>query len=206
MKKLLLVKTLFVCCLVLSSISSSLQAQTFKAAVVGGVNLSQLDGDYLAGFHKIGLNGGLRVSADISERLSLSTEFLFSQQGASSTTNDLLGAIIPEYDKIKLQFVEVPLMLNYSDWKILASGGFSYGRLASYEVTNLEKEDITDSVSLNENIVSIVLGASVFITEDIALNVRWSRSLNSLKDSVLPSGEKEKMISRNIGIRLYYFL
>ena len=55
-----------------------LPAQTFKAMVVVGGNLSQIDGDKLGGFNKLGLNTGLRVSADLNDRWSLSTEFLYS--------------------------------------------------------------------------------------------------------------------------------
>ena len=34
------------------------QQSRFKASVLAGVNLTQLDGDMLAGFHQIGFNGG----------------------------------------------------------------------------------------------------------------------------------------------------
>lgn len=178
-----------------------LPAQTFKAMVVIGGNLSQIDGDKLGGFNKLGLNTGLRVSADLNDRWSLSTEFLYSQQGASAVPTDNITSI---YDKIRLQFVEVPLMVNFSDWKILASGGVSFNRLAKYAVKDIFGDNITDSENYNDNLFSIVLGATFFLTEKWALNIRWSKSMNNLR--VATDNNPTRFLTRNIGVRMYYSL
>jgi len=191
------------CCLLLLmslGVMTVLPAQTFKAMLVFGGNLSQIDGDKLGGFNKVGLNAGLRVSADLTERWSLSTEFLYSQQGASAVPTDF-GSV---YDKIRLQFVEVPLMVNFSDWKVLASGGVSYNRLARYEVINLVGEDITDSEKYNSNLFSIVFGATFFLSEKWGLNIRWSKSMNSLRETT--EANPTRFLTRNIGIRMYYII
>jgi len=62
--------------------------QRFEAGLIAGFNMSQLDGDDLIGFHKIGINTGGRVSARLSKRLRLNMEMLFSQQGSSYATTD----------------------------------------------------------------------------------------------------------------------
>lgn len=185
-----------------------LSAQTFSAMLVGGVNLSQIDGDKLGGFNKLGFNTGARVSAKLSDRWSLSTEFLYSQQGASRVPTDDISS---QYDKIRLNFVEVPLMINFSDWKILASAGVSYNRLINYEVINDVGSNITDvkSEDYNTDIASLVLGASYFFSEKVALNIRWSRHLTNLKKKPEDSPEEEEaplFKGRNLGIRLYYIL
>lgn len=181
-----------------------LQAQTFSAMLVGGFNLSQIDGDKLGGFNKIGFNTGARVSARLNERWHLSTEFLYSQQGASAVSTDDISS---QYDKIRLNFVEVPFMINYSDWKILASAGVSYNRLINYEVINDQGEDITELELYREDIPALVLGATYKFSEKMALNFRWSRYLRSLLPSDDdPNTEDVNFIGRNIGIRLYYYL
>ena len=181
-----------------------LSAQTFSAMLVGGFNLSQIDGDKLGGFNKIGFNTGARVSAKLSDRWSLSTEFLYSQQGASRVPTDDISS---QYDKIRLNFVEVPLMINFSDWKILASAGVSYNRLINYEVINDVGSDITELEDYRTDIPAIIFGATYIFSEKLALNLRWSKYLTSLRPpDDNPDTEDIKFIGRNLGIRLYYFL
>lgn len=181
-----------------------LSAQTFSAMLVGGFNLSQIDGDKLGGFNKIGFNTGARVSAKLTDRWSLSTELLYSQQGASRVPTDDISS---QYDKIRLNFVEVPLMINFSDWKILASAGVSYNRLINYEVINDVGSDITELEDYRTDIPSIILGATYIFSEKLALNFRWSKYLSSLKaPDNDPNTEDVKFIGRNLGIRLYYIL
>ena len=181
-----------------------LSAQTFSAMLLGGFNLSQIDGDKLGGFNKIGFNTGARVSAKLTDRWSLSTEFLYSQQGASRVPTDDISS---QYDKIRLNFVEVPLMINFSDWKILASAGVSYNRLINYEVINDVGSDITALEDYRTDIPAIVFGATYFFSEKLALNFRWSKYLSSLRPpDDNPDTEDVKFIGRNLGIRLYYIL
>ena len=183
---------------------SSLQAQTFSAMLVGGFNLSQIDGDKLGGFNKFGFNTGARVSAKLSERVHLSTEFLYSQQGASRVPTDDLSS---QYDKIRLNFVEVPFMINYSDWKVLASAGVSYNRLINYEVINNIGEDITELEDYRTDIPALILGATYKFSEKWALNFRWSRYLQSLQPSDDdPNTEDVNFIGRTIAVRMYYYL
>ena len=180
------------------------QSQTFTAMLVGGFNLSQIDGDKLGGFNKIGFNAGGRVSARLNDRWHLSTEFLYSQQGASRVPTDDISS---QYDKIRLNFVEVPIMINYSDWKILASAGLSYNRLINYEVINDIGEDITDIEVYNTDIPALLLGATYKFSEKLALNIRWSRYLRTLLPADdNPNTEDVNFIGRTIGIRLYYYL
>jgi len=204
MKRISLKRTMFfyfLSCSFLLSMLTLGYGQTFEASIVAGINLSQLDGDKLSGFNKLGLNTGLRVSADLSERWSLSTEFLYSEQGASAVPTDDFASI---YDKIKLKYVEVPLMINFSDWKILASTGISYNRLAAYEVIDNLGEDITEQEQYNDNVFAIVFGATMFLNEKIALNIRWSKYMNNLR--VTSDVDTARFLGRNIGIRMYYKL
>lgn len=174
---------------------------TFSAALVAGGNLSQIDGDKLVGFHRLGLNTGARVGARFSDRWSMSLEMLYSQQGARRVRNDDPSSI---YDDIRLNFVEAPVMINFSDWKILASAGVSYGRLINFEAINIMGEDISDLEDYNPGVFSIVLGGTFLLGEDWGLNIRWSKYLNNLQNS--DDADAESLIGRNVAIRLYYFL
>ncbi len=176
-----------------------LSAQTFTAALVGGFNLSQLHGDKLGGYNQIGLNTGARVDARLNDRWSLSIEMLYSQQGSSRVKSDDPASI---YRKIRLNLVEAPVMINFHDWKILASGGLSYGRLINYEVEDVLGTDITDLESFDPNVLSIVFGATYLFSEKWGFNVRWSRYLTNLR----ANPDDGRFTGLNVGVRLYYML
>ena len=179
----------------------------FEAGIVAGFNLSQVNGDLLYGFNKIGLNVGGRVDAVLTERWRLSLEMLFTQQGASRNKLDNPASA---FDKIRLNFVEAPVMIHFQDWKIQASAGLSYGRLINYEVISSTGEDATEQTPLRNDLFSVVLGGTFFFDEHVGLNILWSKWINNLRISnpdepiPLPNQESGKFIGQNITIRGIY--
>lgn len=172
-------------------------AQRFKGGLVAGINLSQLDGDRLAGFNHIGVNAGGRVAAILSDRWQLSMELLFSQQGSKRTLNDDPGAV---FEKIDLNMVEVPVMINFLEWKFHVSAGVSYGRLINFKAEDVFGEDVSDTQSFNENLFLAIVSATFYFDEHFGLNVGWSRALNNLQ----AEGGAGRLISRNVIVRGVY--
>ncbi|MEM8523965.1 MAG: porin family protein [Bacteroidota bacterium] len=171
-------KKLFFIAIILLIFSDLQAQQRFKGALVAGMNVSQIDGDLLIGFNKFGFNAGAQVSTVFTERWEMSVELLYSQRGSDRTRND--GPII-EYNRIDLNYVEVPVMLHFIDWKFHFTGGFAYHRLINFEALNQESEDITEFQNYRENNFGITLGATYFATEHIGFDLRWSRSLLDLQ-------------------------
>ncbi len=190
---------LFLANLFFLSTTCSLHAQErrFKAAAIVGANLSQLDGDRLAGFNSIGFNAGGRVNAVLSDRWELSLGILYSQQGSSRNTGDDPGSI---YDRIRLNYVEVPVLIYFTDWKFQIGAGASYAQLINYEVTDALGVDITDLENYQDSLVSVVISGTFNFTEHIGLNVRWSRGLNNIR----VDEDRDQLISRVIGVRGIY--
>lgn len=180
---------------------ANLPAQIFSAKAIVGINISQVDGDKLSGYNKVGLNIGLGAEAKLSDRWSLSTEFLFSEQGANAVPNKDVKSL---YDKISLKFVEVPFMINFSDWKIKISGGFSFNRLTNYEVIDFAGIDITELETYNTNIFAGVIGGTVFFTDHLALNIRLSKYMTNLREPT--DIDIAPFFGRNIGMRLFYII
>ncbi len=176
---------------------TTVQAQRFEGGLVGGFNLSQLDGDDLAGFNKIGVVAGGKVGAILSERWQLSLELLFSQQGASRTRSDDPASI---YDKIRLNFVEAPVMINFREWKFHVSAGVSYARLIDFEVIDFTGVDITNLQDFNENIFSLNLGITYYFQESAGFEVRWIRALNDLQAQENASS----LIGRTVSCKVIY--
>ena len=172
-------------------------AQTFKGGIIGGFNLSQIDGDELAGFNKIGINGGLYTSAVISERWQLSMELLFAQQGSKQNPND---AFYSRFDKIHFNLVEVPIMINFIEWKFHVQGGFSYARLINKKIIEVNGEDVSDATPIEENMYSLNLGVTYFSSDNLGFNFRWAKSLDNVNAD--PGGNK--YLNRSLSFRVLY--
>ncbi len=174
-----MMRYIFVIALVMF-ISLSSQAQRFKGHLTGGFNMAQIDGDRLAGYNKIGANGGIGVSTILSERWQVSTEFAFSQLGALRSRNDDPASI---YDKIALNTVEVPLLAHFLDWKFHFKAGLVYNRLISYEIIDVTGEDITDLSQFSNDNVAAMLGVTYFWNEHWGLDFRWAKAITDLESN-----------------------
>ena len=165
--------------LMLFGAATLLPAQTFRASVLAGVNLSQIDGDSLNGFRKPGINVGLRVVALLGERWRIGPEILYAQQGARRNRG---GINFSSYDRFHLNTVEVPLMVYYKDWKITAEAGASYQRVIDFEVDDVRQQDITETRPLAEQAVAVKFGATLYLTPSLGVNFRWSKQLTNISE------------------------
>ncbi len=153
------------------------QEQRFRGGLIAGINMAQIDGDRLYGYNKLGFNAGVKVNTILTERWQLSLELIYSQQGSSRSKNDLGSS----YQRFNLNYVEVPVMINFLDWKLHFSGGLVYGRLIDFTVEDIFGEDITDAEEFNDNALSYILGATYFINDNWGASIHWQRSLMNME-------------------------
>ena len=107
-----------------------LHAQIIKGEVFAGGNLCQVDGDECYGFKKIGVNAGAGALIPFTSWMDLGLEVMFSQKGAFKRDSLVYNSTYPHAYNLKLNYVEVPLMLYFTDKDIASIGvGVSYGRL-----------------------------------------------------------------------------
>ena len=177
----------------------SAQEQRFKGSLVGGVVLSQIQGDRLAGYNKFGFQAGAKVDAIIDERWSVGIELLYTQHGSSRSVNDPISAV---FDKIQLNLVEAPIMLYFRDWKFELGAGISYGSLINFTATDVFGEDVTDTPDFNNDIWALNIGVGFHFTEKWTLDVRWSRYLSNLQADAAAG----TFLGQNIAIRGIYSL
>jgi len=126
-------------------------SQHILGAVSAGINLSQVDGDEVYGFNKVGLNIGPSAIIPFGKdkKWSVTLELLFSQLGSRqkseypvSTTIDSARAGFYDGYRLSLTYVQVPVIVHFTDKRVIAGGvGFQYGQLVG--VT--EYEDYNDS-------------------------------------------------------------
>lgn len=182
----------------------SAQAQRFKTAVVAGLNMAQIDGDDLAGYRQPGINAGLRTSAQLSDRWQLGLELLFSQQGSDRGPDD---PFLTNYDRIRFNMVEVPAMIQFSEWKIQLAAGLSYSRLINYRIRDLGGNNIASNFDIDRNNVSVLLGGTYFPSEKWGLDVRWTRAMFPLQVySSLSGAETDQFLSYFVSFRLLFLL
>jgi hypothetical protein len=165
---------------------SRLEAQQrFKAGLVLGLNAAQIQGDDIGGYNKLGLAGGLRAVVMLKEKQDILVELLYSQRGSRSKIGQVAGDPV----KIKLQYIEVPVLFSYKDWldedanhyKMRATGGFSYGRLIEAAAEGSKHDDLTEEFFVND--LSFVIGFEFFPGPHVGFGVRWNRSLTLLFDN-----------------------
>lgn len=169
--------------------STSGHAQQIRGAVIGGFNLSQVDGDEVYGFKKPGLNLGAAAIVPFTDRWSVSLETLFNQKGSrereqyrTTDTNDVLYT--GEY-KLRLDYLEVPVLVHYNDRdRITAGVGFSWGRLVNVEEWEHGRKVETttlNSGTYDPNDINILADIRFRLYKRFRMNFRYSYSLAKIR-------------------------
>ena len=179
-------------------LGATLPAQTFQASLLAGINLAQVEGDDLLGFHQPGLNAGARVVAVLGEHWRVGPELLFNQQGARRTRNTTTNSSL---DRIRLTTVALPLMAYYRQHSLEAGAGLSYQRLIDYRLTDRRGNDVTDTETLRSDGLALHLDASLYFSERLGFNFRWSRYLTDLQEGTGP-----RFVPRSLDLRFLYTL
>lgn len=133
--------------------------QRIKGAVIFGGNITQIDGDNAYGFHKWGLNVGAAAIVPIKKNFSFSLETIYNQKGSNQkawyyeevtdTSDNVIDVRTGQY-KAKLDYLEVPFLIQYTDKNIITAGvGFSYGRLVN--VKEYQHDTLVPTTTLNSN-------------------------------------------------------
>lgn len=201
----------FLSVIIFLTFSYGLSAQKFSASVLFGVNAAQIEGDELAGFHKPGIHGGLRVAYPLKPKVDIGLELLFSQRG-SKTPRSAIDQVVTNLD-----YISIPVFINFKDWyidtekyyKVKAEGGGSYGYLFDVD-TN--QDILLDGIgNYRKHDVSIHAGLSYSFRPKLTFTTRYSHSLFSMYSRKLtqngnPTGEVVGLLGYFLTFRLEYKL
>lgn len=174
-------------------------AQFFKAEIIGGANLSQVDGDETFGFKKIGLTGGVGVVAPLGKNWALSLETLYSQKG-SKLRQQRVDSLDGSY-RLSLGYAEVPVMIQYTDKDVVSFGlGLSWNRLVS--VDEMRHGYRIDSVTLTSKVFDkddfmAFADMRVRIYKNIIASTRYSYSMNKIATRTLKDSESGRLNERD---------
>lgn len=117
-KKILFLFSFLICSLLVS-------AQEFYGGVLGGFNGSQVEGDLGAGYHKMGLIGGVWTQRDLTDDFYWGLELKIIQKGSRIKPTEKNGYWRYVW---RLNYIELPVFVGYRFLNdISVFGGLSYG-------------------------------------------------------------------------------
>ena len=169
-------------------------AQTrFKAAVMAGINQSQIDGDKQQGYRKSGVSLGLNGSIFIRPDFDVSTELLYNEKGAKPSENQI-NKEVKSYSTFSLRYSEIALLANYyyapnrerTYYTRSFHVGLSYGRLlksaTSIVQKNLSVPKLESEISsqYNPHDFSFIVGWSQLLSPRLGITIRHTSSINYL--------------------------
>jgi hypothetical protein len=203
----------FILVLVLLS-GTPLFSQRFSAGIVGGANASQIDGDDLAGFDKLGLTGGLKAIVNFDSPFDLNVEFLFSQRGSRP---DLFTPELDPDIEVRLNYAEIPVYVSLGDWwqeeeeyyKVSAHAGLSYGRLITartFDYAHSEEESFDLLVPyFNNSDLSWLVGISYQMNKKWGVTGRYTREIIPLLSPKKHNLPNERLLSYFMTFRFEYY-
>jgi hypothetical protein len=151
----------------------------FGAQILAGFNAAQLDGDGMADFNHLGINAGLRAFVRISPKFTTSVDILYAQTGAQA------GRLYSSpFRTINLNYIQVPVMVHYANWRWQVGTGLSYNNLLNAQFIEFTSgKDLMESsyAAVPRNFdVTAHLEATFFFTKKWGLNMQYSRSLMNI--------------------------
>lgn len=195
--------------MVLANCHQGVYAQNFfRGGIVAGLNLSQIDGDQLAGYDKFGITAGAKVEFPINQSFDMAFEFLLSQRGSRSS---LIPGRFTDIRQIHLNYAELPVIIQWNDWWVEEDGfyrihlrtGVSGARLINSR-TNFSSTVINGSFADYD--ISLFLGGGFSFSKHSTVSLRYTRSLNRLYTfESTTQQEFQALIGYFISIRTEYF-
>ncbi len=168
-----------------------LHAQIIKGETILGMNLTQVDGDEVFGFRKFGLNvgGGVLIPFDKKGRWDVNMELIYTQKGSYQRPQynaiDSLGNVLTGEYKLKLNYVEIPVTVMFTDRERVSFGaGFSYGRLIGvkeWEHGNRVETTTLSSGTYSKNDISVLADFRIRIWKALKFNFRYQYTLLKIR-------------------------
>lgn len=159
----------------------------FNGGFVYGFNSSQINGDGLAGYHKLGLYAGIVANANLTPKTYLSTGITFSQRGSATALNSQNTA------RIRFDIIELPLIFHYKDketedgyHQVHFGTGFCYGRLFNVEAGGTPY--LGHESKFSPSNINWLLDAMFYKNKHIGFGIRYNRAINRIyKNSTVPA-------------------
>ena len=179
--------------------------QNFHGGPIIGFTATQVDGDTYSGYNKAGVIVGGFVNKKLSDVWSAQLEIKYIQKGSKKEPNNS----DPTYYKLKLDYFEVPFIVQYLYKKKLT---FETGLAAAYLANAKEDNDgyglIEANPPFNKVEISALAGANYNITKRLIFNIRASYSMHQIRNHTMRNNLwlRYGQFNNVISFSVYYFL
>lgn len=146
----------------------------FSGGIEAGAATSQVSGDALSGYDKFGLSAGPFIRATFSDKHSARLSILYINKGSRKNANPDKGDFRTYV--LKLNYLEVPILYNYTYDSFKVEGGLGIGTL----VKNIVVEDGIERNLIEpfENLeFSVLAGLSYTFSENLFVTGRFAQSI-----------------------------
>ncbi|MES2702978.1 MAG: porin family protein [Bacteroidota bacterium] len=177
----LLSSFLYLLILAIHDATAQEDGRLFTGALILGANFTQIDGDDYYGYHRMGLNAGGMAYAHFTPGWGASMELLYSQKGSRGQTivdYPGIGRYVSKY-YMKLNYVEVPVMVHYITHKLDMEAGLSYALLLKSDEYVVASQSVTidpERNRFNTTDINGIIGISRQAYKNFHLNLRFQYS------------------------------
>ena len=149
--------------------------RAFHGGLTLGLSTTQIDGDGYGGFNKAGILFGGYVNSKLSDKVTGEFQLTYIQKGSINPQNPSKGDF--DYYRIRLSYVEVPLIFRMKKGKFFYGIGPSLGVLI-----NSSEEDQNGEVNLpfhsfKSTEVGLNFDLIYDLTKRIQTNIRYTHSM-----------------------------
>jgi hypothetical protein len=159
-------------------------SQAFKAGISAGLSTSQVGGDGYGGFNKAGLTGGVFINTSLNEKMDGQFELEYVQKGSRKNPDTEKGDT--EFFLLRLDYVQIPMLLKYYHKNFFLEGGLYVGVLVNFHIEN-ESGVVTDlfkSVQ-KEQVKSLdqgmLIGLGYRINQQFLFTTRLQQTVGNVK-------------------------
>ncbi|PLW93687.1 MAG: hypothetical protein C0592_05335 [Marinilabiliales bacterium] len=171
--------------LIFTTTCVAVHAQSIRGEIITGFNMTQVDGDEVVGYRKIGANLGVGAMLPLGQsNWIISIETLFNQKGAYKKFPVEYDTLPYPYYNLRLNYAEVPLMIHYNDKDQMTFGaGFSYGRLVFLkEVEHGSQIDWTTATGpYKRGDYNFLIDVRFRVIAGLHFNLRYAYSISKIR-------------------------
>ncbi len=177
-----------------------------KGALIFGFNATQVDGDEVYGYHKFGFNAGTSAIIPLGNNFFVSIEEIYNQKGSYKKKDPYKDTLNGEY-KLKLNYVEVPVLFHYKDKGGMSIGtGFSWGRLVGFseEEHEIKINWTKQTLPYNRDDIEWIFDAMFKIKSNLNFDFRYAYSIQKIRTRTFNNNEVRKQYHNILTFRLIW--
>ena len=162
-------------CLALFSATHAWSQAKFRAGLTAGLATTQVHGDAISGFNKLGFSGGLLVDISGNGRFSGGFEMIYLQKGSRKPANPDNGDFTTW--GYTFHYIDVPVLLTYHFDAFYVQAGIYGGFLIAGESVFDGSPFEIINPEMRRYDLGVAAGVGIDITEQWAANLRYSNSV-----------------------------